>query len=197
MKLSIKSLLLFIIIAVVTFSLSFLSERQCQAKVFQWIDQNKVLHIQNKAPLWWKPDKLVFEYKRVVNKPATCKKLKLPIDTPDFDKKNSDNEPFSVEKKGNSLIISTTEGKSNKNNKKDLGKIPRSENELKRLPKGSVIGDAKTKLFHTPDCNRICYKYKRYHRYKIPINQMRIFYSKNQAIQSGYFPCPVCGGKPN
>ncbi|MFC1852943.1 hypothetical protein ACFL27_22315 [candidate division CSSED10-310 bacterium] len=189
---------LFSLVLLSIFCVPLLIIQPTEAEVFVWVDDQGVTQYANIPPLWWQTDKLIFAKKRIVDKVATLKKLDLPLDTADF---NSDDivwnyhDPRTPQK--TAPRSSTGSHSARAEPEISGGYVPKSYDDLLELKRGSVIGNASNREFHTPDCMRIKVTSVDKPRYRVPLQKMIIFDSPQAAEQNGYKRCSRCRGKPH
>ena len=193
------------ILGIAVFCLAFSAiPNSVHAAVFMWIDQNHVIHYANLEPDWWKKEHLVYIDKRLVDKPKTLKKAGLPLESPDFSEKMVPGSDMALTTAQGRLSFSSSGNNGGVPLKTDQDDMPyeikfikpSTPEEIDAAAPGSVLVDEASNIYHTPDCSQLVVKgHDRLH-YKMPPQRTRIFSSPDDALQGGYQPCPVCGGKP-
>lgn len=182
---------------ILVFLAFFVSVMVVRAEVYQWIDNEGIMHFHNKAPVWWDTEKNVIHHKRVIDKTATLEKLGLPVDSPDFEKSDQSDSTVDISQDGNKLVFSSAKPSEVGTDIPEEGYQPKSTDELSELKPGFVIADLSTHQYHTKECRRILRGYGKRKEYRININQVRIFPNHEAAEKAGFRPCPSCrGGKP-
>ncbi|MBN2383101.1 DUF4124 domain-containing protein [bacterium] len=179
-----------------------LSGQNAEAKVYQWIDQDNVIHFYNEAPLWWDDEKLVYLSKQMVDKVNTLKKMGLPENSPDFETTLLGTGTVDVQKNGNDLLFSsgTTPASgpgATTGSEPSEGYQPKAFSELESLKPGQVIVDLSSRHYHSAQCRRLLRGFGTRKEYRYQLSQLRIFATAEQAEKEGFKACPVCkGGRP-